>query len=69
MGTVVINAGSPQATSAAYVYVPFDVFPFIGFGNDFTVECGSGVRHVVRFSLALSSFTNSLVLYFTGMGQ
>ena len=38
-----------------YVYVPFDVLPFIGFRNDFTVEGGSGVGHLERFFVSLPS--------------
>lgn len=30
----------------AYVYVALDELPIVGFGDDFAVEFGGGVRHV-----------------------
>ena len=44
---------------ASYVYVPFDVLPFVGFRNDLAIEGGSGMRHVeysVVFGLWLRVF-------------
>ena len=52
----VISVGglSKKRTVAVYVYIPFDILPFIGFRNDFAVEGGSGVRHV---GLRIRSFS------------
>ena len=51
-----ISNGGYTGTVIFYVYVPFDVLPTIGFRNDFAIEGGSGVRHLIA-SLCLPSFS------------
>ena len=46
MGTAIISTGLYQRVVVLYVYVPFDVLPFIGFRNNLAIEGGSGMRHV-----------------------
>ena len=38
---------------AFYVYIPFNILPFIGLGNDLAIEGGSGMRHLERFFVFL----------------